>query len=295
MGDTPLYIKSIDIEGLFGEKDLHWDLRQDVNILGGQNGSGKSTILRALYLLLKGGEALDQHKCGKLMESMTVVLTNGNVHKWVKGNAYVDQELASPARPVVEYVSTFEPMMMDMVSMKQNTEYEVGEQSTYLDALVSYEKNRRNEWFSEVMSSIPQDSQYVLVTNKEGSAMSAYSDMFKTMAEFTKQYAPLQKGKLTFKKHDAEIDRASLSSGEKMLLYILLKVTNMQKQPGILIMDEPDLAMHVEWQKVLLKSLRELNPNMQLVVCTHAPRMITGWQECVKEVGQLTTNRAHHE
>lgn len=295
MGDTPLYIKSIDIKGLFGEKDLHWDLRQDVNILGGQNGSGKSTILRALYLLLKGGEALDQHKCGKLMESMTVELTNGNVQKWVKGNAYLDQQMASPVRPVVEYVSTFEPMMMDMVSMKQNAEYEVGEQSTYLDALVSYEKNRRNEWFSEVMSSIPQDAQYVLVSKKEGNAMSAYSDMFKTMAEFTKQYAPLQKGKLTFKKHDAEIDRASLSSGEKMLLYILLKVTNMQKQPGILIMDEPDLAMHVEWQKVLLKSLRELNPNMQLIVCTHAPRMITGWQECVKEVGQLTTNRAHHE
>ena len=36
------FIKRIVIKGLWGRKDIAWDLRKDVNILSGVNGIGKS-------------------------------------------------------------------------------------------------------------------------------------------------------------------------------------------------------------------------------------------------------------
>lgn len=42
---SPNYIQKIEINGLFGYKDQNfsWDLYPDVNIIAGNNGSGKST------------------------------------------------------------------------------------------------------------------------------------------------------------------------------------------------------------------------------------------------------------
>ena len=39
------YIKRIEINGLWGRKNISWELQPEVNILSGVNGGGKSTIL----------------------------------------------------------------------------------------------------------------------------------------------------------------------------------------------------------------------------------------------------------
>ena len=41
MADDTFYIKSIGIDNIFGCKDVDWQLFEDVNNLGGINGSGK--------------------------------------------------------------------------------------------------------------------------------------------------------------------------------------------------------------------------------------------------------------
>lgn len=78
-----------------------------------------------------------------------------------------------------------------------------------------------------------------------------------------------------------------LSMGEKQLVLLMLMVTNTAQEPCIFFMDEPDLGMHVEWKEKLIREIRELNPNMQIILSTHAPSMIEGWQNRVKEVSQL--------
>ncbi len=63
-----------------------------------------------------------------------------------------------------------------------------------------------------------------------------------------------------------------LSSGEKQILYILVE-TLLSNVNSILI-DEPEISMHIDWQKTLVKSMRSLNPRAQIILATHSPEIM---------------------
>lgn len=67
---------------------------------------------------------------------------------------------------------------------------------------------------------------------------------------------------------------ASLSSGEKQVLRILLEA--LLAGANTMIIDEPELSMHIDWQRELVGALRELNPDCQLVLATHSPEVMVG-------------------
>ena len=80
-----------------------------------------------------------------------------------------------------------------------------------------------------------------------------------------------------------------LSSGEKQMLIILLTVLVEDDQPYVLFMDEPEVSLHIEWQKRLIDLVVELNPNVQLIMTTHSPAVIMdGWMDHVTEVTDIT-------
>lgn len=96
------------------------------------------------------------------------------------------------------------------------------------------------------------------------------------------------KNEVEFLLGDKEITPFQLSSGEKQLLIILLTVLIQDNKPYILFMDEPEISLHVEWQKKIIKYIRELNPNVQIIIATHSPAIIMeGWQDKVFEVSDL--------
>ena len=79
-----------------------------------------------------------------------------------------------------------------------------------------------------------------------------------------------------------------LSSGEKQMLIILLTVLVEDDQPYVLFMDEPEVSLHIEWQKRLIDLCLELNPNVQVILTTHSPAVVmNGWIDSVTEVGDI--------
>jgi predicted ATPase len=72
------------------------------------------------------------------------------------------------------------------------------------------------------------------------------------------------------------ISLARLSSGEKQLLRILVEST--MAGPHVMIIDEPELSMHIDWQRRLLSAMRTVNPESQIIVATHSPEIMAEYE-----------------
>lgn len=65
-----------------------------------------------------------------------------------------------------------------------------------------------------------------------------------------------------------------LSSGERQILTMLFSATPMSTlATGLFLIDEPELSLHVDWQRIILRELKAQAPLRQIIVCTHSPEV----------------------
>ena len=94
---------------------------------------------------------------------------------------------------------------------------------------------------------------------------------------------------LRFTQWGEQLSLYKLSSGEKQLLVILLTVLLQDSQPYVLFMDEPEVSLHIEWQERLINLVRDMNPNVQIILTPHSPAVVmNGWADAVTEVSDIT-------
>lgn len=77
-----------------------------------------------------------------------------------------------------------------------------------------------------------------------------------------------------------------LSSGEKQIVTLfanLIFKVNREKFT-IFIVDEPELSLHLSWQKKLVETIQKINPMMQLVFATHSPEIVGRYDDKVFEL-----------
>jgi len=83
-------------------------------------------------------------------------------------------------------------------------------------------------------------------------------------------------GQFILKNNGNKLDLIDLSSGEKHILAILGRVClSSFSGSSVFIADEPELSLHLEWQRQILPSIRRLSPDTQVIVATHAPAIIS--------------------
>lgn len=68
-----------------------------------------------------------------------------------------------------------------------------------------------------------------------------------------------------------------LSSGEKQMLSFLCY--NAFTNHSIILVDEPELSLHVDWQRVLLRILMQQGTQNQFIVATHSPFIYAKYPE----------------
>lgn len=317
-------IKCIDVSGLLGKSDIHWDLKPDINILGGANGSGKSTLLHALDIPFHmDSKEYNGIHCHAYFESFVLELysgikyhvkrlattsqkeldlsiNNGMEQKVVKTHQDISLsvETLSPNKNKGDFVKPSHCIYIntsDIAYRTINNLLEFSQQvkrpgSTMLDLLIEHALNERNKLFSQMV--------YNAMNKEDNKELSRLQNLFgrfdKVVSEFMPTYQLLNPSSLQFSIADEDnngILYHDLSTGEKQVLYILLKVTNTLGEPTLLFLDEPDLGMHIDWKKILLKRLLKINPNMQIIAATHSPSLIDNMFDNVREISQLAINK----
>lgn len=76
---------------------------------------------------------------------------------------------------------------------------------------------------------------------------------------------------------------SSLSSGERQILTMLFSATRMSTAAsGVFLIDEPELSLHVDWQRIVLGSLMAQAGERQIIACTHSPEVGADHPECIQ-------------
>ena len=265
------YIKRIEIHGLWHRYDIAWDLRPDVNILSGINGVGKTTILNRSvnYLEQTSGEVKSDEKNG--------------VHVYFDNSAatFIPYDvIRSYDRPLI--MGDFTARMAD-ANVKSELDWQLYLlQRRYLD----YQVNIGNKMI-ELLSG---DAEQRSLAPSLSLPKRKFQDMIDELFSYTHKTIDRKSNDIVFYQNGERLLPYKLSSGEKQMLVILLTVLVRDDDHCVLFMDEPEASLHIEWQQKLIGMIRNLNPNVQLILTTHSPAVIMeGWLDAVTEVSEISS------
>lgn len=267
------YIKSIEIDSLWSNrKHILWELRPDVNILSGSNGVGKSTII---------------NRSARHLNLMRSQRLTSNPEDGVHINFYpTDAEcinfdiISSIDRPILS------SEMLEKVSgadIRTELDWQLYNlQRRYLN----YQVNIGNRIIALLTSGNNDDQRLAAELTKP---KKQFQDLVDELFAPTAKTIARDSNEILFHQYGETIPPYLLSSGEKQMLVILLTALVQENRPGVILMDEPEISLHIEWQQRLITLIRTLNPNAQIILCTHSPAIIMdGWMDAVTEIEDIT-------
>ena len=260
------YIKEIEIDSLWsGKKHIVWTLDPHVNVLSGINGVGKSTILN------------------KVVRSVN---TNGDVINHLLKGVHITVEPADATHVRFDIIRSLDSPMLDNETLnlvdtriRSALDFQLYHlQRKYLD----YQVNIGNRIIEELQQGNTDAAQHLSEPKKR------FQDMVDELFEETGKKIVRTENEIRFSQIGETLVPYQLSSGEKQMLAILLTVLVEDNHPYVLFMDEPEVSLHIEWQKRLIELILELNPNVQIILTTHSPAVImSGWMDKVTEVTDI--------
>lgn len=255
------YIEEFRVQKMWGRINLHWkDIDKNVNILVGINGGGKTTLLNLMYDYYTGqkvkkemAEALDGNSIGSPITYIRSFDVPANAKK--KTESMLLQDLKNIINQNGEGTSFFD-YRMKMLNYPQDA-----------DKI----KKRIELYFQVVNSLFGETGKEITIDPKNN-----------TLAFALKRLSGLNV--VT----GGTVQLEQLSSGEKQMLLILTTVFLQEEKPCVLLMDEPEISLHITWQDRLIEKIRQLNPYCQLILTTHSPNIFAnGWEDKIVFIEDL--------
>lgn len=299
-------IKNFSIDNLYYEYNFSSSLDEKVNIFVGNNGSFKTTLLRLLRHAIayeKNGQFFQSHltkvtfKDDMVMEyvefeNMLSKDKDGedtlkNITSWtpmLNGNKIPESEYRKLVK--LDYVSTF-----DVKGDGKSS------QDSYLDTRLEKLQSDYGYYLSDLVKELTERiNSNSSITKQELDKINERKNLFISLvnecfAETGKELSNDSTKLVFIKDNSIGIYPKELSSGEKQLLIILLTVLLERGEEYILMLDEPEISMHISWQYKLIDMILQLNPNVQILLTTHSPMIFSdGWGDKAIYMEDITTN-----
>lgn len=310
-------IKKIRIQSLYGELDFNWEFDDKVNILAGINGSYKTTLLNIIKRVtnhedigypvsLVEANYTDDIKLTYIRREKNIksILDDPTTNRviiemlqkehpdWVAGDdaqniqlaiiSYIEERNGKKlekkdyeAVKRLDYVNTFD------VSSEMDKESVLNSQLRRLQEMYAYYLSDLAKQISDKVKldgSVSKE-QMNAINHDRDEFIHIINEMFK---ETGKVLLESESNLVFMKDGDRRIQLNNLSAGEKQLLIILLTTLLQKRQEYIMVLDEPEISMHIDMQYTLIDNLLKLNPNVQLIVSTHSPSIFgSGWGDKV--------------
>ena len=299
-------IKEFSIDNLYYEYNFSHTLDEKVNIFVGNNGSFKTTLLRLLRhaityekngqffqsrltkVTFKDDMVMEYHETENLLsKDRDGEDTLKNVTSWTPmlgGKEIRESEYRKLVK--LDYVSTF-----DVKGDGKST------QDSYLDIRLEQLQSDYGYYLSDLVKELTERiNSNSSITKAELDQINERKNLFISLVNecFSETGKTLSNDstKLVFLKNNTiGIYPKELSSGEKQLLIILLTVLLERGEEYILMLDEPEISMHISWQYKLIDMILRLNPEVQIILTTHSPMIFAdGWGDKAIRMEDITIN-----
>jgi ABC-type lipoprotein export system ATPase subunit len=311
------YLERVEIKNLWGEFDINWQLDPQVNILIGINGSGKTTLLGIIASIFDPNEwnRYDYDKLKVCFNDQNFFQLERHHH----ANPSNHYQVTTPcdfATVSLAKINTFDISLDTIESGKRK----VAEVATELDILLEqliddfkgYLLKLRNLEREETLLldrkikelSLKDQANHeelqelrAALRRKELTVEEIYYQKDQFLTELNLLFQATHKrvdfdkeNALIFHKNGKILTPYQLSSGEKQVLIILLTVVLQEDKPCILLMDEPELSLHLAWQLKLIETIQKLTENCQIIIATHAPGILNkGWRDKITKIEDITS------
>lgn len=281
-----VHIKEIDIISMWGDTSLKWNaLDPHVNIVVGQNGFGKTTMLNLIRAVLLKDAAFIRQLKAKI--TITTLITDDETGSVTEGQMYYDgkQVVHTPAfggypsADAFYYVNTF-----DVPASKKSSLSQLG---MTLDQVL-YQRNPDVYSFSDYRLGMLKDLRAAMHKQER---IEKFFDLINSLFSSTGKTIDIDdKNRVVFLKGGHIIEMERLSAGEKQILLLLFTLFLMEDKPTVLLLDEPEISLHIEWQDRLIQLMSELNPNCQIIMTTHSPNIFAdGWEDKLVFISDLVS------
>lgn len=202
--------------------------------------------------------------------------------------------------PLISYQSAARTWMQKRDSKENSASTKSSRTSGYRDCLSTVSSRKQITAWCEKMERIAWQKG-LLIGEYEG-AKAAVSK-FMTIMEGGRTcslYYEKQSEEILYVKDGVAEAISSLSAGYQSLIWMVFDIAyrmallnpelrdHLFETPGIVLIDEPDIHLHPEWQWLLVGALQEVFPNIQFIIASHSPIILASAKEgAIIDVGDI--------